>query len=201
MHRRREGAVGNEPIDGRAAQAGSLDDGRQARKHACRHGRGLRCGGKSIHGSVCNTISRNARRGLAIATQRITAKNHHALSIPVAAIQTTPSRTSEGSRTANSEERRRGFAERPGPCAGSVARRAHEEALPSRHRRAGEILRRCGGASYTSPAHAKNQLACEPSSPNPRPAQLRRRRSHQKCYASTPRRRGRGGARRLGADA
>ena len=76
MHRWREGAVGDEPIDGRAAQAGGLDDGRQARKHACQHGRALRCGGKSIHGGDCRTITRNSRRSLAVAKRRITAKNH-----------------------------------------------------------------------------------------------------------------------------
>ena len=44
------------------AQAGRLDDGRHARKHACRHDRALRCVGKSIHWSVCSTVIRYRRR-------------------------------------------------------------------------------------------------------------------------------------------
>ena len=79
-HREREGAVGNEAIDGRPAKACGLDDGRQAR--TC--GLAYPCVALSRQidsWGVCSTMTRNSRRGLAVAKRRITAKNHRVRSI------------------------------------------------------------------------------------------------------------------------
>ncbi len=53
------------------------------------------------------TITSSARRGLAVAKRRITAKDLRALSVMIAAIHTTETPTSQGSRTENFEERGR----------------------------------------------------------------------------------------------
>ena len=49
---RRESAIGDETIDGRAAQPGGLDDGRHAREQACRFGSGARFQGRGVHAAA-----------------------------------------------------------------------------------------------------------------------------------------------------
>lgn len=71
------------------------------------------------------TITRIARRGLAVAKRRIMARDLRALSILIAAIHTTESPTSEGARTENSEEHRRAVSRKDRPPTPGASRGEH----------------------------------------------------------------------------